>query len=37
MQEYKRLPGLVPGAEMSFVLIDVPTHPHNHPHICVAE
>lgn len=29
------LPGLVPGAKEFHVLIDVPNHPINHPHLIV--
>ena len=30
----KTLPGLTEGAGGYIVLIDVPEHPHNHPHLC---
>jgi hypothetical protein len=29
------LPGLVHGAKEFYVLINVPNHPYNHPHLCI--
>jgi hypothetical protein len=29
------LPGLCEGAREFFVLISVPGHPHDHPHLCI--
>lgn len=32
-----KLPGLVDGARMKFVLVDVPDHPHRHLHLLIGE
>ena len=31
------LPGLINGHSSFYVLIDVPDHKHNHPHLCIPE
>jgi hypothetical protein len=36
MLEAKRLPGLVDGHSDFWVLVDVPDHPHNHPHLVLS-
>lgn len=33
MQDKGNLPGLVPGAREFHISIDVPEHPHRHPHL----
>jgi len=33
MLDMSKLPGLAPGHSYFIVLIDVPNHPHNHPHL----
>ena len=36
LQEEKYLPGLLPGHSEFHVLIDVPEHPHRHPHLILS-
>lgn len=36
MQKEKKLPGLVDGHSEFHITIDVPEHPHNHPHLVLA-
>lgn len=31
--EVRQLPGLIPGHDPKIVLVDVPDHPNNHPHL----
>jgi len=31
------LPGLAPGHSCFYVIIDVPDHKNNHPHMCIPE
>ena len=35
MQERCQLPGLISGADYPFILVDVPEHPHRHPHLII--
>jgi len=37
LQKSKHLPGVVTGTFFKYVLIDVPEHPHRHPHLCIRE
>lgn len=36
MVSQRRLPGLVDGAHGFLVHVNVPDHPHNHPHLCLS-
>ena len=35
MRDKRHLPGLMEGCSEFIVLIDVPDHPHNHPHLII--
>jgi hypothetical protein len=37
MQEARTLPGLIKGHSEYMVLVNVPGHPHEHPHLLVPE